>query len=415
VTSERSGQHGSLKGGSTLPASRPVPLDNVVFAHDVWLYRHADGRVLSARGPWLWDRYRSFADSVTVACRMRETESDASIEGFHDVSRPGVEFVAVPSLSGPVAALAHRREATAILTSLLRRSDGLVARLPSEIGTLAVRLAHRLGTPYAVEVVTCTWDALWHRGGVQGKLYAPISRAATRAIVRDAPYALYVTRDFLQERYPTRGHSVACSNVELDELDESVLERRLEAIREARRPLVVGTIAVLTVRFKGVQTALQALGSIRERLPQFEFQIVGTGDPEPWRRLAVRHGVADVVSFEGVLSSERVLDWLDRVDLYVQPSFQEGLPRSLIEAMSRACPALGSTAGGIPELLQPACLHEPGDARALAELILHASESSWQEAQARHNFETAKSYTRGVLDPIRARFWDEFAVFARRS
>ena len=179
---------------------------------------------------------------------------------------------------------------------------------------------------------------------------------------------------------------------------------------------MIGTIAVLTVRFKGVQTALEALGSARGRLPPFELQIVGAGDPEPWRRLAARHGLEDCVTFRGVLARERIADWLDRVDLYVQPSFQEGLPRGLIEAMSRGCPALGSTAGGIPELLDTDCLHEPGDTRALAEMIARSTaQSGWAEAQARRNFETAGGYAAPILDDVRSRFWGEFADFARQA
>ncbi|HEU0304883.1 MAG TPA: glycosyltransferase [Gaiellaceae bacterium] len=389
-------------------------LSNIVFAHDVWFERHADGRVLSSRGSWPWDRYLAFSESVTVTCRMRS--AGAHHETLEDVRRQGVEFVAVPSLSGPLATLVHRRAATAILRERLSAADALVARLPSEIGQLAVRVARKLGKPYAIEVVTCTWDALWHRGGLQGKLYAPVSRLNMRRAVRDAPYVLYVTREFLQRRYPTRGHAVACSDVELEPLDGAVLERRLETVDSGRTPFVIGTIAVLTVRFKGIQTALEALGAVRGSLPPFELRVVGAGDPTPWRELAARHGVEDRVSFVGVLPADEIDAWLDRVDLYVQPSFQEGLPRGLVEAMSRGCPALGSTAGGIPELLDPGCLHAPGDARRLGELIARAaSDPAWREGQARRNFDAARAYTAPVLDTVRSRFWAQFADFAGRG
>lgn len=302
----------------------------------------------------------------------------------------------------------------AILRARLAAADALIVRLPSEIGQLALHLARKLNKPYAVEVVSCTWDSLWYRGGIQGKLYAPYSFLQTRRAVRQAPYVLYVTREFLQRRYPTRGRSVACSNVELPSSDEAVLDARLEAIASGKEPYVIGTIGTLTVRFKGVQTALAALGAVREKLPSFEYQVVGTGDPAPWRNLAELHGVGDRVSFRGVLTNERIFEWLDRVDLYIQPSFQEGLPRGLIEAMSRGCPALGSTAGGIPELLEPDCLHAPGDAKRLGELIVRAiTEPTWRHAQAHRNFEAACGYAASVLDDTRSRFWAEFADFAR--
>ncbi len=386
-------------------------LTNIVFAHDVWFDRQRDGRLLSARGTWPWDRYLRIADSVTVACRLRDASTGAE-EAGGDVRMPGVDFAGVPSLSGPVLAVTHRREADRTLTGLIRESDALIARLPSEIGEAAVRAARRLDKPYAVEVVTCTWDALWNRGGVQGKLYAPLSFASMRRTVRRAPFVLYVTREFLQRRYPTEGHAVACSNVELPPLDSAALDRRVSG-RTAAAPFVIGTIAALTVRFKGIQTALTALGSRRARLPPFEFQVVGAGDPAPWRELASRCGIEEHVSFPGVLPAGQIPGWLDGLDLYVQPSFQEGLPRGLIEAMARGCPALGSTAGGIPELLGPDCLHRPGDSEALAELIMRAvDDEDWRLEQARANFETAKSYAAPVLDSVRDRFWSEFADYA---
>ena len=95
--------------------------------------------------------------------------------------------------------------------------------------------------------------------------------------------------------------------------------------------------------------------------------------------------------------------WLDAVDLYVQPSRQEGLPRGTLEAMSRACPALGSTAGGLPELLEPECLHKPGDAAGLGALITRAAgDRDWQRRQAQRNFEVARRYTKPVLDQYEA-------------
>lgn len=391
-------------------------MKKIVFAHDMWFERHPDGRILSARGRWPWEHYLSFADSIAVTSRMRDLAAGTADDGLEDVRMPGVDFIEVPSLSGPLKTIAHRRRATAIVKAQLAEADGLVARLPAEIAQLAVHVARELGRPYAVEVVSCTWDSLWYRGGIQGKLYAPISLVNTRRTVRRAPFALYVTREFLQRRYPTRGYAAACSDVELQPLEDDTLERRLRSAASERSPYVIGTIATLTVRFKGIQTALEALGSIRNELPPFEYQIIGTGDPGPWRREAARHGIEDRVVFRGVLPHEEIFDWLDRVDLYAQPSFQEGLPRGLTEAMSRACPAVGSTAGGIPELLAPECTHTPGDAKTLAKLILRAAtERGWATAHARRNFETAARYDTNVLDEVRRGFWDAFAARASRA
>jgi glycosyltransferase involved in cell wall biosynthesis len=107
-----------------------------------------------------------------------------------------------------------------------------------------------------------------------------------------------------------------------------------------------------------------------------------------------------------------VIDWLDDVDLYLQPSFQEGLPRAMVEAMSRACPAIGSTAGGIPELLPPECLVRPGDAAELRRLICEiANDTERQSSLAQRNFQIAKGFNSDVLNAQRTAFWKRFTRF----
>ena len=91
------------------------------------------------------------------------------------------------------------------------------------------------------------------------------------------------------------------------------------------------------------------------------------------------------------------------MDVYVQPSRQEGLPRAVVEAMSRALPAIGTCVGGIPELLPPERLYASGDVRALAGIISGFTHKSL-ESEAQRNFAHAAEYARDVLDARREAF-----------
>src|SRR5699024_4986762 len=84
----------------------------------------------------------------------------------------------------------------------------------------------------------------------------------------------------------------------------------------------------------------------------YEYQLVGSGDQSYLRSIAKKYNVVDQVKFLGPLPHNKIFDWLESIDIYTQPSRQEGLPRALIESFSRGLPAFGARTGGIPELLE---------------------------------------------------------------
>ena len=103
----------------------------------------------------------------------------------------------------------------------------------------------------------------------------------TKSRIKNAPYVVYVTNEFLQNRYPTCGKSVCCSNVALTEFDGSVLDRRLEKIESMKSTdrIIIGTTAAVNVRYKGQQYIIKALGKLKkEGITNFEYQLVGGGD-----------------------------------------------------------------------------------------------------------------------------------------
>jgi glycosyltransferase involved in cell wall biosynthesis len=140
------------------------------------------------------------------------------------------------------------------------------------------------------------------------------------------------------------------------------------------------------------------------------LQILGQGSPESWISRLQNYNLIDQIKFCGTLPGGKpVMDWLDKIDLYIQPSFHEGLPRAVIEAMSRGCPALASNTGGIPELLPSSCIHEKGNWKRLATQVLNLVENLDEQKKLAHlNFKTAQNYTKTVLTPRREEFWKKF-------
>lgn len=388
------------------------------FCHNNTYRTNPAGQVFSAGqfGSEAWSRYLEVFESLTVVGHCEALQKQEDIRRLNLATRSGVSFCFVPKLSGPVRFFSRRREANRKLASILEQTDVVIVRGAGEISQIAARLGRRIGKPVAAEVVACAWNSLWHYGNWQGKVYAPINFLRTRLMISRVPFAIYVTESFLQHRYPNRGHTAGVSNVQISEPRESVLESRLRKIESGAKPAVIGLIGSLKHRHKGLHVALRALARVRKVRPGIEFRVLGQGEVAPWQAEAARADVADITQFYGTLpSGQPVLDWLDDIDLYIQPSLTEGIPRAVIEAMSRACPVLASSAGGARELLPDECLHKPGDAQQLAEqLLCRLDDRQWLADAARRNFEVSRGYSQEILAARRYAFWRAFADYAAR-
>lgn len=120
-----------------------------------------------------------------------------------------------------------------------------------------------------------------------------------------------------------------------------------------------------------------------------------------------KEGLQERIHFAGYLTSGAAIrERLDEADIFVLPSFQEGLPRAMIEAMARGLPCLGTDVGGTSELLPAEDLLTPGDVDGMARKIgeLAADTARMTRAAAR-NFDKAREYQDETLRQRRTAFY----------
>ena len=84
---------------------------------------------------------------------------------------------------------------------------------------------------------------------------------------------------------------------------------------------------------------------------KIKYILIGGGDQNRLKKIAKNCNLASDVIFTGAIEHSQIFELLDKVDIYIQPSLQEGLPRAMIEALSRGLPAIGFRTAGIPELI----------------------------------------------------------------
>ena len=386
-------------------------MKKAIFVHDHVFKRCKNGQIVtSGKLPYLvWSRYLKFFDKLVVIGRLANYTSELPLVGEQLSSGLNVEFVFAPNVSIVKNRVKAVRNAIKLLRSEISNADIVIART-SELGRLAADCARTQKIPYVVEVVGCAWDALWSYGSFLGKAYAPCGFLRQRKMIQDASFVLYVTQQWLQQRYPCTGLSAGISDVEIVQPSQAVLTRRLERNpADHMQKVVLGSTASLHSKYKGIQTAFRALECLIKKNPsvKFEYRILGSGNPEPWKILAKKYRIQDKVVFCGILpSGQPVNQWLDEIDVYLQPSETEGLPRSLVEAMSRGCPCIASSVGGIPELLSATSMHQKKDYKKLASIIETAIISrDWRASESERNFLKAMEYEPQKLENRRDVFW----------
>lgn len=129
---------------------------------------------------------------------------------------------------------------------------------------------------------------------------------------------------------------------------------------------------------KGVGDLLEALALPSLRDLPWRLTIAGSGEIPAHREKAQQLGISDRVTFLGWVASEQVSQQMRAADIFVLPSYQEGLPMAIIEAMANALPVISTPVGSIPDMLHDGdtgLLVPPGDPVALSNAFLRLFES----------------------------------------
>lgn len=371
-----------------------------LFAHDhrFWI---AGNDIFSEGKFGDFKQYTDVLGKIVVLARSSNEHAQSETGSLQRLDNPCVRIAEVRSLGAafrPMQLMRIWRE--------VRQVRAVVARLPSVLGLMALIFARLQRKPSLIELAGCPWDSLRHHSHNR-RLAAPLIWGLTRTLVSRSMHVVYVTDGFLQKRYPTRGKSAAISNVAIDQVDPSILARRLDWLQSRGSRLILGTVANVDIAYKGQAFVIQALPALISAGIDVEYHLVGGGSSVKLANLAVEVGVEERVQFLGPMSHDAVLQWLESIDLYLQPSLTEGLPRALIEAMSRGVPAVGSAVGGIPELLRASYLFEASNSRDITTAVRRILADGLAVAAA-NNFERARRYYRGTLAPRRTAFLKDF-------
>jgi glycosyltransferase involved in cell wall biosynthesis len=354
-----------------------------------------------------WTRYLSAYDEVHLLVQTKKCATPPA--GWNKATGEGVVAAPVPDFLTPRLLVQNLGAVKKIVRQTLSQTEAVHLRVCCFLGNIVWRELEA-GRPFGVEVVADPYDSY-----APGALHHPARSFFRWWLPREmrnqcaaACAATYVTREALQRRYPPGpdAFSTYFSNVDLR--GEFLVDAPRGAPDANKRfeLVLVGTLAQM---YKAPDVLIRAIEKcVREGL-DLQLTLIGSGrHVEELEALAKSLGIGDRMIFRGqVFRRDEVKAELDAADLFMLPSRQEGLPRAMVEAMARALPCIGSTVGGIPELLPPEDLVPPGDVDALAKKISEVlRDPQRMKAMSARNLETAREYEEGLLRKRRDAFYD---------
>ncbi|WP_198329217.1 glycosyltransferase [Psychrobacter faecalis] len=361
------------------------------------------------------ERYIDFKDSIAIITRM---EYSNNTDKATLLTLQNLTFRPIKGLFFSKAFTIHLIYNLHIFAKEIKNADFIVTRLPSFLGIFGLLVNLIYKKKFFIEVAGDAQDALLNSRENPNLIFKVFTHSffkINQFFIEHANGVIYVTKHALQNKYPTKAYQSYASNIEISIAEKAFT---LESYKLQSSLVKIGLIGDYNNHYKGIIEAIQSIRELNIRGYNVSLTIVGSGSQlEYYRKLAAELNISHKIHFKGRLKGGReVLSWLETLDLYIQPSYTEGLPRALIEAMSVGLPAVASDVGGISELLAHTCLIPPKDTIALTNKLVELIES--QKLRFKNgvrNYEVSKTYDKSILEERRKIFWNNCRDLVRHS
>lgn len=383
---------------------------NLVFITEARFIKDAKGDIygLTSFNRDLWKRYLNIFPHVYIMARVFPDEKYKGKEEYLS-STNGVTFIELPYYVGLEQFLSkYFRLKKKIQQAVnMHKNDHYICRVPGTISNIAIKELKKINKNYAVEVVGDPED-VFSKGALKHPLRPLIRKLSTanlKKVVKGCSAALYVTEHALQKKYPALNayFITGASDVMLKEnelLDKPKLKREKE-------PYQIISIGTLDQMYKAPDIVLKAIKQLRDKGMDCRLTWLGGGKYlNEMKLLSKSLKIEDVTEFKGNVSKQEVNYYLEKSDLFVLASRQEGLPRVVVEAMAKGLPCIGTNVGGIPELLDKNVLIPKN---SVSDLVSKVSEilnnADYYYSQSERNLTVARKYTETILNKKRESFY----------
>ena len=214
----------------------------------------------------------------------------------------------------------------------------------------------------------------------------PISALHTQAVLREADFVVTVSGDLRRKAVamaapPEKARAIlnGCDLAVFHVKDRPEARQRLHIDPAAEAVVYIGRMDVK----KGLRELVDATASLHTQRPELHVYLVGEGPDRQVIESAIQaHSAASYIHALQGCASDDVAVWMAAADLVTLPSYMEGCPNVVLEALACGRPVVATNVGGIPELMNDECgsLVPPRDPAALAHALASVLDRTWDAA-----------------------------------
>jgi glycosyltransferase involved in cell wall biosynthesis len=269
----------------------------------------------------------------------RKIDFDHKVDG---VEVQYIPYLALPAVSRPLNGL------SASLSVLPHVRDYQPEIILNYIvypdGDAALRVARALRVPFVVTAI-----------GSDLNMIAPLCRGLTQRVLREADFTITVSGDLLRTAR-SLGAPTERSGAVLNGCDTKIFHPRNRSHARAFLSIPENVEAAVYVgrldMAKGLGELVAAVASLRAGRTRLRCYIVGDGPAQQQlTEIIASHGAGEQIMLVPPCATEGVATWMAAADLITLPSYREGCPNVVIEALASGRPVVATDVGGIPELM----------------------------------------------------------------
>lgn len=381
----------------------------VVFVTEARFIKDINGNIYgdTSFNKDLWNRYLTFFSHVYIMARVEKNEKFIGKESNLS-STEKVTFIELPYFIGPIQYLKVKKKLISVIRENIETLEAkYLCRIPGNISNLVIKNLIHKNIPYGVEVVGDPWD-VFAPGTIKHPLRSYFRWKGffdLKYNVKNAATVLFVTKETLQKRYPINKNAFQINSSDVRIKDNLIVEKSKEhSIKEEYKLISIGSLEQM---YKAPDIVLKSIKKLNEN--NINCKLIWLGDGvfrKQMESLCKELNISHKVEFKGNVSAEDVRKYLDESDIFVLASRTEGLPRAIIEAMSLGLPCVGTSVGGIPELLDKEALVPKNNEIALFDKIKKLiNDPTFYNEQAKINLTNAHLYKESVLIEKRNQFY----------